>query len=215
MDSSHVDALAQKICDYHRLDHELEKAEVILGFGTNDPRVAERAAEVYHEGLAPLIVFTGGVSSWTEGLYRSSEAEEFARIAEERGVPRESILIEGRASNTGENVVFCRALLEARGMSPGSVIVVQKPYMERRSFATFRKRWPEPEVRVTSPRLAYSEFPLPWLSRDEVIRIMVGDLHRIRVYPDKGFQIEQEIPDDVWLAFEELVGLGYGGYLVQ
>jgi hypothetical protein len=43
---------------------------------------------------------------------------------------------------------------------------------------------------------------------------MVGDLQRIKVYPEKGFQISQDIPDDVWKAYEELVRLGYTKHLV-
>jgi hypothetical protein len=38
---------------------------------------------------------------------------------------------------------------------------------------------------------------------------MVGDLQRIKLYPAKGFQIYQDIPADVWAAFEELVEAGY------
>jgi hypothetical protein len=44
---------------------------------------------------------------------------------------------------------------------------------------------------------------------------MVGDLQRIRVYPARGYQIAQEIPDEVWGAFEELVRAGYDKYLVH
>ena len=52
-------------------------------------------------------------------------------------------------------------------------------------------------------------------STDEVINILVGDLHRIRVYPEKGFQIPQEIPEEVWSAFESLVAAGYDKRLVE
>jgi hypothetical protein len=44
---------------------------------------------------------------------------------------------------------------------------------------------------------------------------MVGDLERIKLYPEKGFQIYQEIPEDVWAAFEELVNAGYTRHLVK
>ena len=119
------------------------------------------------------------------------------------------ILIENKSTNTGENVRFTRALLEARGLAPTSFIVVQKPYMERRSYATFRKVWPEPQVRVTSPQVSMDEYLRGYshgsLSADDVISIMVGDLQRIRLYAERGFQIPQEIPDDVWAAYEELV----------
>jgi hypothetical protein len=44
---------------------------------------------------------------------------------------------------------------------------------------------------------------------------MVGDLQRIREYPARGFQISQEIPDDVWEAYEKLVRAGYDKYLLK
>ena len=50
---------------------------------------------------------------------------------------------------------------------------------------------------------------------DDVVSIMVGDLQRIKLYPGRGFQIEQEIPDEVWAAFEVLVRAGYDKYLIQ
>jgi hypothetical protein len=44
---------------------------------------------------------------------------------------------------------------------------------------------------------------------------MVGDLQRIKIYPEKGFQIPQEIPSDVWDAFEQLVELGFDKHLAK
>ena len=91
--------------------------------------------------------------------------------------------------------------------------------MERRSYATFRKVWPEKEVLVTSPQLSLAEYLNRYshgaLTPDDVVSIMVGDLQRIRVYAEKGFQIEQEIPDSVWQAYLELVKAGYDRHLVN
>jgi hypothetical protein len=88
--------------------------------------------------------------------------------------------------------------------------------MERRSFATFRKLWPEKSVRVTSPQVTFDEYLESYaeLSAKDVVGIMVGDLQRIRVYAERGFQIPQEIPGDVWCAYEELVRDGYDQYLI-
>lgn len=44
---------------------------------------------------------------------------------------------------------------------------------------------------------------------------MVGDLQRIKEYPAVGFQIPQDIPSDVWEAYEQLVALGYDEYLIK
>jgi uncharacterized SAM-binding protein YcdF (DUF218 family) len=143
----------------------------------------------------------------------------FARIAMSMNVPRENILVEPNSTNTGENVQFTRRLLEERGLDPHKFIVVQKPYMERRAFATFRRYWPEKEVVVTSPQVSLREYLAEYsnssLSASDVVGIMVGDLQRIKLYPDLGYQIAQEIPDEVWSAFEGLVRAGYDKYLIQ
>jgi uncharacterized SAM-binding protein YcdF (DUF218 family) len=134
------------------------------------------------------------------------------------GVPAERILVETRSTNTGENVQFTRRLLEERGLDPESFILVQKPYMERRALATFKRYWPEKRAVVTSPQFSFDEYLKNHsngaLSEDEVVCIMVGDLQRIRLYPERGFQIPQEIPDEVWAAYEELVAAGYDKHLI-
>jgi hypothetical protein len=43
--------------------------------------------------------------------------------------------------------------------------------------------------------------------------IMVGDTQRVKIYPEKGFQIPQEIPEEVWNAYEELVKRGYSSHI--
>ncbi len=211
-------SLAQVLWDYHQLHHDPVRSDAILVLCSHDLRVAERGAQLFLEGRAPLLIFSGGLGSITRALMTSPEADQFAAIARQLGVPADRIVIENKSTNTGENVQFTRALLEARGLSIHSFIVVQKPYMERRSYATFRKVWPEPEVRVTSPQVSMDEYLRGYshgsLSAHDVISIMVGDLQRIRVYAERGFQIPQEIPDHVWAAYEELVRAGYDSRLV-
>ena len=214
-----IRALAQKIWDYHHLDHQLSPSDAILVLCSHDTAVAACGAELFLQGWAPLLIFAGGLGAITRRLWREPEADQFARIAVGMGVPEDRILIENRSTNTGENVLFTKRLLAGKGLDPQTFIVVQKPYMERRSYATFSKVWPEKQVRVTSPRLSLDEYLRACshgaLSQADVISIMVGDLQRIRLYPDKGFQIPQEIPDDVWRAYEELVEAGYDKYLID
>ena len=210
--------LALKIWSYHKLGHPLEQADAILVLCSHDTVVAERGAQLYLDGWAPLLFFSGGLGSITSRLWEEPEANQFARIAIGMGVPDDAILIENRSTNTGENVAFTQRLLAERGLDPQKFILVQKPYMERRSYATFTKVWPEKDAIVTSPELSFDEYLSRYsnesLSADDVISIMVGDLQRIRVYPAKGFQIPQAIPDDVWRAYEELVAAGYDTHLV-
>jgi uncharacterized SAM-binding protein YcdF (DUF218 family) len=211
--------LVDKLWNYHQLGHALVKSDAILVLCSHDTAVAQRAAELFLEGWAPLVIFSGGLGSITRQMWSTPEADRFAAVAEALGVPRASILIENRSTNTGENITFTKALLADRGLHPQSFIVVQKPYMERRSFATFRKLWPEKRLIVTSPRVTLDEYLARYsndaLSIDDVVSIMVGDLQRVKLYGENGFQIPQHIPADIWHAFEALVAAGYDSRLVR
>ena len=212
-------ALAETLWNYHLMKQQIAKADAILVLCSHDERVAERGAQLFLEGWAPLIIFSGGQGAITKALWDEPEAERFARIAMNLGVPRKSILIEKNSTNTGENVQFTRKLVEERGIDPQKFILVQKPYMERRALATFLRYWPEKQVVVTSPQVSFHDYLAEYshrsLSTSDVIGIMVGDLQRIKLYPALGYQIAQEIPDDVWSAFEELVRAGFDKYLVR
>jgi uncharacterized SAM-binding protein YcdF (DUF218 family) len=211
--------LVEKVWRYHQLNHALAKSDVIVVLCSHDTVVAERGAQLFLDGWAPLLVFSGGLGVITRHLWQDPEAERFARIATEMGVPPDRILVETGSTNTGENVAFTRRLLADRGIDPESLILVQKPYMERRTYATFNKVWPGKRIAVTSPRFTLDEYLGRYsneaLSPDDVISIMVGDLQRIREYPARGFQIPQEIPDDVWGAYQELVRAGYNRHLMK
>ena len=190
-------------------------SDVILALGSHDLRVAERAAQLYLEGWAPLLVCSGGLGNLTSGIWTVSEADQFAEIAIKMGVPASAVKVENKSTNTGENILFTGRLLKETGIEPRSFIVVQKPYMERRSYATFKKHWPEKNVVITSPQISFEDYPTEDIPADRVIEIMAGDLQRIREYPAKGFQIPQEIPDEVWAAFEKLVALGFDRHLIK
>lgn len=209
-----VDSLAKKVWDYHHMGHKLEKADCIVVLGSHDTRVAERGAELFLQGFAPYIVFSGYLGALTAGRWKNPEAEVFAEIAMKMGVPAERIIIENKSTNTGENVAFSRKLLKEKEIKADKVIAVQKPYMERRTYATFKKVWPEAELLVTSPLLEFNEYINDEIKKDDVINIMVGDLQRIIVYPQKGYQIYQEVPDEVVEAYYHLVKMGYTERLI-
>ena len=212
-------ALAETIWNYHLMKHQIAKADAIMVLCSHDERVAERGAQLFLEGWVPLIIFSGGQGAITSQLWDEPEAERFARIAMGMNVPRENVLTESASTNTGENVRFTKKLLAERGLNPQKFILVQKPYMERRTYATFLKYWPEKEVIVTSPQVSFADYLAQYsnrtLSAADVVGIMVGDLQRIKLYPARGFQIAQEIPDEVWRAFEGLVRAGYTKYLIS
>lgn len=212
---NNIIGLAKKLWDYHHVNHTVEKADCILVLGSHDLRVAERGAELYLQGFAPMLIFSGGLGNFTQDMWTEKEADKFAMIAIGMGVPPKAILIENMSTNTGENILFTQRLLEEKGLHPQSFIVVQKPYMERRSYATFKQHWPEKKLMVTSPQVSFEEYPNEEIPLERVIHIMAGDLQRIKEYPAKGFQVYQEIPADVWDAFEQLVSAGFDKHLIK
>ncbi|RYY13596.1 MAG: YdcF family protein [Chitinophagaceae bacterium] len=206
---------AQLLWDYHHMNHQPHHSDCILVLGSHDLRVAERGAELYLQGYAPLLVFSGGLGNFTKETWTSAEADLFAEIAIQMGVPDNAILRENKSTNTGENILFTRKLLDQHGLNPETFLLVQKPYMERRSYATFKQNWPEKKLLVTSPQISFEDYPNQDIPLEKVINIMVGDLQRIKFYPAKGFQIYQEIPAEVWAACESLISSGFNKHLMK
>lgn len=213
-----VDYYAKILWNYHKLDQKVKKSDIILGFGSHDLNVAKRCAELFLQGYGDKIIFTGGFGRITKNLWNITEAEKFAQIAMEMGVPKNKIIIENEASNTGENIEKTKNLLNKLNIFPNSFLIVDKPYRERRTLATIKKQWSEINFTITSPNQNYEDYCKIYshgeISKDEFISIMVGDLQRIGLYGKNGFQIEQEIPSEVWNAFIKLINLGYNTHLL-
>src|SRR5581483_5575926 len=181
-----VDENAKIIWDYMKFNQPLEKADAIFVLCSHDVRVADRAAELFHQELAKWIIVSGGEGKLTKGLFDKPEAEVFKNRLLSLGVPTEKIIVEPKAANTGENVRFVYELLQSLKLDFTSFILVQKPYMERRTYATFKKQWPDKgtQISITSPQSLYEAYVNNGsIDKDSIISIMVGDLQRIREYP--------------------------------
>ena len=205
--------LAKKLWDYHQMNQKLKKSDCILVLVSSDIRVTQRGAELYLQGWAPKIIFSGGFGTVTKGTWDESEADKFAAIAKKMGVPEKDILIENQSTNTGENIIFTRKLLEEKRLNFKTFIAVTKPYTEKRCYATFKNFWPSKDFIVTSPQITFEDYPNEVMPLEPLISHIVGDLQKIKIYPGRGYQIPMDIPDDMWQAYERLLELGYDKYL--
>lgn len=129
-------------------------------------------------------------------------------------MPGSAILIEPAATNTAENLTMTRELLHRHGIEPLSVMLISRPYQQCRAFATCRKVWPEVEVICTSTGLAFDDYVRSIGDPDRVVNMLVGDTQRIEVYAERGFAIEQPMPDDVRVAYQRLAAKGYTSRLI-
>ncbi|ESO93132.1 hypothetical protein LOTGIDRAFT_232855 [Lottia gigantea] len=211
---------AQTIWNYMIMGHELKKSDVILVLGNHDIRTAEYASELYLKGLGDWLMFSGKVGSLTKGKWNKPEAEIFRDVALNQGVPEGKIILESEATNTGENIRFSYNKLLSLGIHAENFILVQTPYMERRSYATFKKQWKGSDlinVYVTSPEIGLRDYPNSDIGTlEDIITVMLGCLQRILTYPQKGYQIYQEVPNEVQNAFQYLVNCKtFNNYLLH
>jgi hypothetical protein len=212
-----VKSAARVLWDYHRLGQPIAHADLILGLGSYDPRVAEYAATLFLAGKAAWLLFTGGVVQPPERMrtrWNGVEAEVFREIALAQGVPPERILVETRSTNTGENFRFSDALLREHDIDVRHVLTVSKPFMERRALATGQTQTQWGHIAATSPPDTFEDFCFQRFDPAMAISDMVGDLQRLAVYPRQGFSEPQEIPAEVWDAFRFLVAQGYRERLI-
>lgn len=205
--------LAKILWNYHLLHQDSKKSDCILVMGSHDVKVAERGAELFLQGWAPYLLFSGGRGRLTD-KWEEPEAEVFSKVAIKVGVPEDRIIKETHATNTQENVLFSKELLSKLGHKDfNKFIIVQKPYMERRALATFQKNWPEAEAVVTSPEISFEE-NAEYRGIEKLINIVVGDTLRLKLYGKEGYLVPQEIPEDVDRAYKKLADLGYNEYVI-
>ena len=209
----------QILWDYRGMHQKPEQADVIVGFGNFNDNIARRAAELYLQGYAPKILFTGGLGRNTKNLLSEPEAERFARVAMECGVPEGDILREDQSTNTKENILFTREMLERLELKHERILGVHQPFMERRICAAMGVYWPEQSFRVTSPQVTIPEYlreaERQGMTREGSISVIVGDFQRMDLYARLGYQLPQEIPEQAWEAFRQLVDMGYDKQLAK
>ncbi|MGH3566664.1 MAG: YdcF family protein [Pseudonocardia sp.] len=199
---------------YHDMGHELRRCDVGIGLGSHDLGVAIHTAELYHQGMFPRIVFTGANAPTTIERFPRGEAVRYREHAIALGVPAEVISIETQATNTSQNLTNSREVLAEAGLRPASIMLISRPYQQRRAYATCRKVWPEVDVVCSSRSLPLDEYIAGIGDVDRVINMLVGDTQRITEYARRGFAVKQDMPDDVDAAYQRLVAAGYTSRLI-
>jgi uncharacterized SAM-binding protein YcdF (DUF218 family) len=196
---------AQQLWDFLALKGELKPVDALLVLGSNDVRIAEYGARLYLAGYAPLLIFSGAFGRLTTGFFSRPEAEVFAEVARQQGVPADRILVEAHSTNTGENLRFTQTLIRQKGLALRSIMLLQKPYMARRALATAQKVWVEVAWSTAPALLDFTDYPNTIVSQSTMIAAMLGEYERLRDYPEKGFIAAQTpMPESVVQAYNAL-----------
>lgn len=188
MDSSatevqNVAEAVQTVWQYHHMGHDLpKKADGVMCLCSSDLNVAVHAAKIFLSGDYGWLLFSGGIGTGSHSGknmlgWEQPEALVFRDAAIKAGVPDHAIHTEDASTNTGDNVRLSRALILEKGLAHESIVVVQKPFMERRAFATFKKVWPEPDISISSVGSSWDEYVENCeLDQEMVVNIMVSTL---------------------------------------
>ncbi|WP_263140339.1 YdcF family protein [Pseudomonas sp. RIT-PI-AD] len=185
--------------------------ELIVVCGSYDLRVCDYACELLGKGVAPHLLFTGNTGNWTRHLWEEAEADVFARRALALGIRPEQFSLEARATNFAENIAFAKAMFPRVKRAT----FLTKPNSIRRVALTLPIQWPGLEAYVDAPDYGFPEQISNQVGVLGVIDEMVGDVQRIKLYPQRGFQVKQAIPEEVEAAWEYLVEQGFDHHLIK
>ncbi|GAA1994280.1 YdcF family protein [Kitasatospora viridis] len=205
---------ATSVWEFHQMKHELRSCDAAIGLGSHDLGVPAFAAQLFHEGFFPTVVFSGGPNPTHPDRFPRGEAAHFTEHAVALGVPGEAVLQEPKARNTGQNIEFSREVLATAGVEVKTVMLISMPFMERRAYATCRQVWPEVEVVCASAPMELDDYVKVIGGDRLVIDHLVGDLQRVIAYPRLGFAIEQEVPEVVHAAYQRLLADGFDSRLL-
>jgi uncharacterized SAM-binding protein YcdF (DUF218 family) len=205
----------ERLWSYHNMGHEVRPVDVGIGLGSHDLGVAQIATKLYFENMYPWLVFSGANAPTTVKAFPRGEAVHYCEYAITNGVPADAIIVETQARNTSQNIEYTRSILRKHGIEARSIILMSRPYQQRRAYATCKKVWPEVDVICASLPLSLEEYVTAIGDAKKVIAMLVGDTQRISKYAESGFAIPQEVPDEVWTSFHRLIRAGYIDRLID
>lgn len=198
-------SLLKPLWDYLGVYDEPRKTDLIFVFGGLDLAVPRRAAELYTYRLASQVLISGSWGPFTQGVFTKSEAAEFCDEMVRHGTPREAILLEEKAINTLENVLFGMDLLRKWNVRPASMILVGKTFLMRRCKATFERQFPEIAVRCCPPLTSILE--AVDRDRERFAKRLVDELQRLQDYGEKGDIVLYQLPSKVRQRSEDIRAL--------
>jgi hypothetical protein len=207
-----VDDDGRALFDYLYLrDPDVPSVDAVIGFGSFDLKIPRRCLDLYRQGRAPLIVFSGGMGAGTGDLGRPEAHAFLDEVRARGGVPDGDLVIEDRSTNTGENVAETTRLLEGRGRPFGrkggirSALIVASAYRQRRVDLTCRRHHPTVRWVNAPPVTTFEDEVEMFAGRGlDLVTALVGEIQRLLDYPSRGFCLPAHVPGDVLAAHERL-----------
>ncbi|TLS50773.1 YdcF family protein [Paenibacillus antri] len=167
------------ISDFMFFETNIEKSDVIVIPGASHPQLAEKAAGLYHAGIAPYILPSGGATPHV----KTTEWEFLRDVGLSLGVPPDAILKEDQATNTFENARFSLNALHQHGIQPKKVVLVCKNYHARRALLTYQFVFPRETGFYVSPVIDKTGTTRDnWYLSETRINYVMNELEKVGKY---------------------------------
>ena len=212
-----------------REKYQIPRADVMVLFGGSILCGGDLLAQGMRNGIAGKYIIVGGYGHTTPDLLEKihrfcpdidtrnmQEAEAFQSYLEHRYGLRADAL-ETESTNCGNNITNLLDLMDSRGISCQSIILVQDATMQRRMEAGMRKYRPEIrtvsfaayQARVTEEggQLRYA-FPIPGMwDMERYVSLLLGEIPRLTDNEEgygprgRGYIAHMDVPESVRAAY--------------
>lgn len=174
-------AQIRALTDYMFVPDRVLSADVTIVLGqTLWQRPLEKAIALYEAGLAGTVLFTGGFNA----RLGAAEAFKMQSAWADKTYPLSHVLVDTDATNTLENMINAKRLLESSGRyrQDLSVNLVSINYHMRRALETLKQVWGQ-EIRVGIANYP-SQYchPMHWFENDTGRHLILTESEKIKKY---------------------------------
>ena len=184
-----TDRIITDISDFIFVSDNPCKVDTIFLPGGSHPEQPEYAAELYKQGIAPILIVSGGVSVKKQkfdgvkskadvynGNYKT-DCEFLTDALSKNGVPLSCIYGEDKSGHTRDNAFFSKKVADENGLDIKTAIIVCKAFHARRCLMLYQMAFPDVEIKVC-PIHCYNITKDNWYKTEQGIDRVLGELAR-------------------------------------
>lgn len=196
-----AETFIRAVSDFIFVEDAPQRSDVIFIPGASHPEHALRAAELYHQGMAPYLLPSGrysvtlgrfkGVPEAFRGDYPDDYETEWAYLRTvllKAGVPDSAILREDQATYTWENAQRSRAVTDAMGLQVRRAILCCRAFHARRAMMYYHAAFPQADILVC-PAHTPGESREDWFTNEKGRRRVLGEVSRLGNQVNEVFEM--------------------------
>lgn len=228
---------------------KINQVDLLILLGNSITFIAEQAAKAYKSGIAKEIMIVGGIGHSTKYLRDNIKKHYLYKFIETvdrpeadilkdilvsyQGISEKDIIIENQSTNCGSNAKEALKVIKDKHKKPKSVILMQDPTMQIRTYYSFLKEWSQedvifinysafiPFIKESAGVLSFTSDEIDGLwDIDRFLSLVMGEVPRLRDDKDgygpkgKGYILHVDIPKEVLSAYDYLLKF-YSEYIIK